>query len=85
LFQFSFEGLSLALDFNFKKGRVQDLRIYLHNRLKKAQCYYRMKLMVVGFGGRGKTSLLHTLKKKSRHSTRESPPVTVGVIVDEWK
>ena len=44
-----------------------------------------MKLMVVGYGGRGKTSLLQALKKKIRSSIIEKPPVTVGVIVDDWK
>nr|KAG5687425.1 hypothetical protein BaRGS_019824 [Batillaria attramentaria] len=44
-----FDGLNLDLDVKITGGRVQDLRIYLHNRLKKAQDYYRMKLMVVGF------------------------------------
>ena len=55
-------------------------KIYLH---QQAQRYYRMKLMVVGYGGRGKTSLLQALKKKVRQIP--APPVTVGVIVDEWK
>lgn len=50
----------------------------------QAQCYYRMKLMVVGYGGRGKTSLLQALKKRVRQNG-ENPAVTVGVIVDEWK
>ncbi|XP_025107353.1 leucine-rich repeat serine/threonine-protein kinase 2-like isoform X2 [Pomacea canaliculata] len=83
LWEMPLDGLNLDID--FKAGaRVRELRMYLHNRLKKAQDYYRMKLMVVGYGGRGKTSLLHALKKKVRQSG-ESPPVTVGVIVDEWK
>ncbi|XP_070193267.1 leucine-rich repeat serine/threonine-protein kinase 2-like isoform X2 [Littorina saxatilis] len=83
LWEMPLDGLNLDLDVKMTRGRVQDLRIYLHNRLKKAQRYYRMKLMVVGYGGRGKTSLLQTLKKKVRNTP--APPVTVGVIVDEWK
>ncbi|KAK7465047.1 hypothetical protein BaRGS_00037786 [Batillaria attramentaria] len=85
LWEMPFDGLNLDLDVKITGGRVQDLRIYLHNRLKKAQDYYRMKLMVVGYGGRGKTSLLQALKKKVRQNTGDAPPVTVGVIVDEWK
>ncbi|XP_076447984.1 leucine-rich repeat serine/threonine-protein kinase 2-like [Babylonia areolata] len=85
LWEMPLDGLNLDLDDKMTKGRVQDLRIYLHHRLKNAQRYYRMKLMVVGYGGRGKTSLLQSLKKKSRLANADPPPVTVGVIVDEWK
>ncbi|KAH9504825.1 hypothetical protein Btru_062039 [Bulinus truncatus] len=83
LWEMPLDGLSLDLDYSLIRGRVKDLIIYLHNRLKKAQCYFRMKLMVVGYGGRGKTSLLQALKKRIRYS--EKPSVTVGVIVDDWK
>ena len=33
--QMPFEGLNLDLGVKMTRGRVQDLRIYLHNRLKK--------------------------------------------------
>ncbi|KAK3762803.1 hypothetical protein RRG08_040498 [Elysia crispata] len=85
LWELPLDGLSLDLDDALIRGRVKDLIIYLHNRLKRARQYYRMKLMVVGYGGRGKTSLLQALKKKIRSSIIEKPPVTVGVIVDDWK
>lgn len=41
--------------------------------------------MVVGYGGRGKTSLLHALKRKIRNTPSEKPAVTVGVIVEDWR
>ncbi|GFO07401.1 leucine-rich repeat serine/threonine-protein kinase 2, partial [Plakobranchus ocellatus] len=85
LWELPLDGLSLDLDDALLRGRVKDLIIYLHNRLKRARQYYRMKLMVVGYGGRGKTSLLQALKKKIRSNITEKPPVTVGVIVDDWK
>ena len=50
--------------------------------------YYRLKLMVVGYGGRGKTTLLKTLMGRNRKSRKlklkENRP-TVGVDVREWK
>ncbi|XP_055882524.1 leucine-rich repeat serine/threonine-protein kinase 2-like isoform X3 [Biomphalaria glabrata] len=84
LWEMPLDGLSLDLDDGLLRGRVKDLVIYLHNRLKKAQRYFRMKLMVVGYGGRGKTSLLQALKRKIKYQS-EKPQVTVGVIVEDWK
>lgn len=48
----------------------------------QAQRYYRMKMMVVGYADRGKSSLLRCLMKirQPEHST-----ATVGVIVRDWK
>ncbi|KAL3853636.1 hypothetical protein ACJMK2_017166 [Sinanodonta woodiana] len=86
LWELQMEGLSLNQELRQvlgKKGRVKDLIIYLHNKLKNAKSYYRMKLMVVGYGGRGKTTMLHTLMK-DRESKREDRP-TVGVVVRDWK
>ena len=47
----------------------------------QAQCYNRMKLMVVGYGNRGKTTLLKTLMR--RNSKKENR-ATVGVVVRDW-
>ena len=47
-----------------------------------------MKLMVVGYGNRGKTTLLKTLMKrhsKSRKIRKKETVPTVGVDVREWK
>lgn len=45
-----------------------------------------MKLMVVGYGGRGKTTLLKTLMQRNRkpRKAKDNRP-TVGVEVHEWK
>ncbi|ESO88800.1 hypothetical protein LOTGIDRAFT_125534, partial [Lottia gigantea] len=83
LWEMPHDGCNLDLSDSLLKGRVRDLVVYLHNRLKKAQYYYRMKLMVVGFGGRGKTTLLRALRKKFKETAENRP--TVGVIVEDWK
>ncbi|XP_046571062.1 leucine-rich repeat serine/threonine-protein kinase 2-like [Haliotis rubra] len=84
MWEMPLDGLNLSdLDDSLVKGRVKDLIIYLHNRLKKAQRYFRMKLMVVGYGNRGKTTLLNTLRRKTKHRSETRP--TVGVVVDDWK
>jgi leucine-rich repeat kinase 2 len=42
-----------------------------------------MKLMVIGYAGRGKTTLLRALMKK--YKTPHTNQATVGVIVQDWK
>ena len=42
----------------------------------------RTKLMLVGLGEAGKTSLLHALIDKSSH--HERPPITDGIDIKEW-
>ncbi|KAK6177348.1 hypothetical protein SNE40_015467 [Patella caerulea] len=83
LWEMPTDGCNIDLADSLLKGRVRDLIIYLHNRLKKAQRYFCMKLMVVGYGGRGKTTLLRALCKKYKKSAEDRP--TVGVIVNDWK
>lgn len=41
-----------------------------------------MKMMVVGYGGRGKSTLLRALRKQKQ--LEKSIP-TVGVVVRDWK
>ena len=59
---------------------------YLHVKLNVFLCqsveYYHMKLMIVGYGGRGKSTLLRALMKK-RQPEKSLP--TVGVVVQDWK
>lgn len=83
MWEFPLSGLNLDLDPALLKGKVKDLIIYLHHRLKRATEYYRMKLMVIGYGGRGKTTLLKALMKK--YKTPSTNQATVGVIVQDWK
>lgn len=42
-----------------------------------------MKLMLIGYGGRGKSTLLRALMKNFKNIERNQP--TVGVIVKDWK
>lgn len=61
--------------------RPKDTLAYLRATLRKSVPYYRMKLMVVGLQGRGKTTLLSALKGQ------KLPPnlSTVGIVIDEWQ
>ncbi|XP_068741133.1 leucine-rich repeat serine/threonine-protein kinase 1-like isoform X3 [Montipora capricornis] len=61
--------------------RSKDTMAYLRATLRKSVPYYRMKLMVVGMQGRGKTTLLAALRGQ------KLPPnlSTVGIVIDEWQ
>ena len=54
-------GLKLDLDSAILESRAQELIGFLHSKLKNSVPYYRMKLVVVGKAGRGKTRLLNQL------------------------
>ncbi|XP_033759236.1 leucine-rich repeat serine/threonine-protein kinase 2-like isoform X1 [Pecten maximus] len=82
MWEMPLKGIGFSLD-RIHRGKVKDLIAFLHNKLKKATRYYRMKLMVVGYGGRGKSTLLRALMKQYRSPQHDTP--TVGVIVQDWK
>ncbi len=44
--------------------------------------YYHMKMMIVGYGGRGKSTMLRGLIKQKQP---EKCLPTVGVVVKDWK
>ncbi|XP_064633559.1 leucine-rich repeat serine/threonine-protein kinase 2-like isoform X2 [Lineus longissimus] len=75
------KGLNLDLDEGVQRGEVKHLIGYLHERLKKAEEYFRIKVMIVGFGGRGKTTLLRSLMKNKQP---ERSIATVGILVKDW-
>ncbi|XP_048583428.1 leucine-rich repeat serine/threonine-protein kinase 1 isoform X2 [Nematostella vectensis] len=60
--------------------RSKDTLAFLRATLRKSVPYYRMKLMVVGIQGYGKTTLLAALKGQPLPSNLS----TVGIVVDEW-
>lgn len=78
------EGLTLNFPNYFDhKTQLRDILKYYYNRLKKSVEYNGLKLMVLGFGGRGKTSLLNSLQGKKRPKHELSN--TIGIDVSNWK
>ncbi|XP_033098201.1 leucine-rich repeat serine/threonine-protein kinase 2-like [Anneissia japonica] len=81
LWELPLDGLRLDLPPAILKGRTKDIVTFLHQRLKRAVPYNRMKLMLVGYGGRGKTTLIRRLQREKVSKNI----ATVGVNVKEWK
>ncbi|KAG1714290.1 Leucine-rich repeat serine/threonine-protein kinase 1 [Nymphon striatum] len=57
-----------------KKYKTMDIIGYLKSILENAKLYARMKLMVVGIQGIGKTSLLDQLRQEGVGSYKKKPP-----------
>ncbi|XP_070559105.1 leucine-rich repeat serine/threonine-protein kinase 2-like isoform X2 [Ptychodera flava] len=76
------DGLKLDWDQILPRNSTpRDKIAFLHGRLKKDVPNCRIKLMVVGKAGRGKTTLRKCLQKKPMPSCDLA---TVGVEVEEW-
>jgi len=67
---------------NSGRSSTRHLLAYLRAQLRHCVPYNRMKLMVVGLQGRGKTTLLSVLRTPS--SPLPDNVSTVGVVVNEW-
>ncbi len=67
---------------NSGRGSTRHLLAYLRAQLRHCVPYNRMKLMVVGLQGRGKTTLLSVFR--TPHSPLPDNVSTVGVVVNEW-
>lgn len=62
-----------------KKYKTMDIVGYLKSVLEDAKPYARMKLMIVGVQGIGKTSLLDQLRQEGSGSYKKKP-VEVSII-----
>jgi small GTP-binding protein len=60
---------------------TQAILIYLHQQAQQSQKQWAAKLLLVGEGGVGKTSLLHQLRGETFDNQEDS---THGIAVDTW-
>ncbi|XP_048584779.1 leucine-rich repeat serine/threonine-protein kinase 2 isoform X2 [Nematostella vectensis] len=77
LWDLQLNGLKLDLD-DSMQGKSKELIAFLHSKLMNSVPYYRMKLVTVGMGGRGKTTLLNQLLKSKASAPHNE------LIIRDW-
>ena len=82
IFELPLDGLKLKHDPAALKGRAKDIITYFRSKLKNAVPYRRIKLMLVGLGDRGKSSLLRQLANLKHPSHNLA---TVGIELHNWE
>ena len=77
-------GLPLKHDPALLDFRARDIIKYYEGKLKHAVHYRRVKFMMVGEGGRGKSSLLRQLANR-KHPSQKDDMATVGIQLRDWE
>ena len=80
LYEFPLDGLKLRHD-SASLGSPRDMVSFFKSKLKNAVPYRRIKLMLVGLAGRGKTTLVRQLARK-RHL--DYNVATNGIEINDW-